>query len=162
MNPTWTTLGPLAAVAVSWAAIWWLRKRQLNFSLIALFALTIGIPIGIVAGQHVDAIAPIGRIYINVLLAVVGPLILVAIISSITSLGSLVKLRSIGLRSVFWLLLSNALGVAIAIGLALALQPGKGTQRELGTLSTDTIQGQVQSFGDVVVGFFPSNVIQNF
>ncbi|MFA4930144.1 MAG: dicarboxylate/amino acid:cation symporter [Patulibacter sp.] len=162
MNPTWSTLGPLAAVAVSWAAIWWLRKRQLNFSLVTLFALAIGIPIGLLAGQHVDAIAPIGRIYINVLLAVVGPLILVAIISSISSLGSLVKLRSIGLRSVFWLLLSNALGVAIAIGLALALQPGRGTSRELGTLSTDTIQGQVQGFGDVVVGFFPTNVIQNF
>lgn len=162
MNPNWSTLGPLAAVAVSWAAIWWLRKRQLNFSLVALFALAIGVPIGLLAGRHVDAIAPIGRIYINVLLAVVGPLILVAIISSITSLGSLVKLRSIGLRSVFWLLLSNALGVVVAIGLALALQPGRGTQRELGTLSTDAIQGQVQSFGDVVVGFFPSNVIQNF
>lgn len=162
MNPTWSTLGPLAAVAVSWAAIWWLRKRQLNFSLVALFALTVGIPIGLLAGRHVDAIAPIGRIYINVLLATVGPLILVAIISSITSLGSLVKLRSIGSRSVFWLLLSNGLGVVIALGLGLALQPGRGTTRELGTLSTDTIQGQVQSFGDVVVGFFPTNLITNF
>lgn len=162
MNPTWSTLGPLAAVAVSWAAIWWLRKRQLNFSLVTLFALAIGIPIGLVAGQHVDAIAPIGRIYINVLLAVVGPLILVAIISSISSLGSLMKLRSIGLRSVFWLLLSNALGVAVAIGLALAFQPGRGTQRELGALSTDTIQGQVQGFGDVLVGFFPTNIVTNF
>jgi Na+/H+-dicarboxylate symporter len=162
MNPNWSTLGPLAAVAVSWAAIWWLRKRQLNFSLVALFALAIGVPIGLVAGQHVDAIDPIGTIYINVLLATVGPLILVAIISSITSLGSLVKLRSIGLRSVFWLLLSNALGVAVALGLALALQPGRGTQRELGGLSTDTIQGQVQGFGDVVVGFFPTNIVTNF
>jgi Na+/H+-dicarboxylate symporter len=162
MNPNWSTLGPLAAVAVSWAAIWWLRKRQLNFSLIALFALAIGVPIGLIAGQHVDAIDPIGRIYINVLLATVGPLILVAIVSSIASLGSLVKLRSIGLRSVFWLLLSNALGVVVAIGLALALQPGKGLGRELGGLSTDTIQGQVQGFGDVVVGFFPTNVVQSF
>jgi Na+/H+-dicarboxylate symporter len=158
----WSTLGPLAAVAVSWAAIWWLRKRELNFSLVALFALAIGVPIGLVAGQHVDAINPIGHIYINVLLATVAPLILVAIVSSITSLGSLAKLRSIGLRSVFWLMLSNALAVVVALGIGLALQPGEGVHHTLGTLSTDTIQGQVQKFSDVVVGFFPTNVVDNF
>ena len=69
----------LAAVALSWVGIWWLRKRQLNFSLIAIFALAVGVPIGLVAGTHVSAIDPIGHIYINVLLATVAPLILVAI-----------------------------------------------------------------------------------
>src|SRR4051812_45973725 len=162
MNVNWSTLGPLSAVAVSWAAIWWLRKREINFSLIALFALGIGVPIGLLAGHHVDAINPIGHIYINVLLATVAPLILVAIVSSITSLESLAKLRSIGLRSAFWLMLSNALAVLVALGIGLALQPGHGVHHALGSLSTDTIQGQVQKFSDVVVGFFPTNVAENF
>jgi Na+/H+-dicarboxylate symporter len=162
MTPTWSTLGPLAAVAAAWAAIWWLRRRELNFSLIAILALAVGVPIGLLAGEHVDAIKPIGHIYINVLLATVAPLILVSIISSITSLGSLAKLRSIGLRSSFWLLLSNALAVVVALGIGLALQPGTGVHKELGSISTDTIQGQVQKFGDVVVGFFPTNLVENF
>lgn len=162
MNVNWTALLPLAAVVLSWVGIWWLRKRQLNFSLIALCALAAGIPIGLLAGKHVEAINPIGHIYINVLLATVAPLILVAIVSSITSLGSLAKLRSIGLRSIFWLMLSNALAVVLALGVGLAFQPGHGVHHELGELSTDTIQGQVQSFGQVVVGFFPTNVVQNF
>ena len=144
-------LATLAAVAVSWAGIWWLRRRGLNFSLVALFALTVGVPIGLVAGQHVEAINPIGRIYINILLATVGPLILVTIVSSITSLGGLGKLRSIGLRSIFWLMLSNALGVVLALGLAFVFQPGSGVDGQLGSVPTDTIQGQVQSFGQVVV-----------
>jgi Na+/H+-dicarboxylate symporter len=162
MNLNWSALAPLAAVVLSWAGIWWLRKRRLNFSLIALFALGVGVPIGLLAGKHVEWINPIGHIYINVLLATVAPLILVAIVSSITSLGSLAKLRSIGLRSIFWLMLSNALAVVLALGLALAFQPGRGLHHELGTLSTDTIQGQVQNFGQVIVGFFPTNVVQNF
>jgi Na+/H+-dicarboxylate symporter len=162
MNVNWAALAPLAAVVVSWAGIWWLRKHQLNFSLIALFALAVGIPIGLLAGKHVEAINPIGHIYINVLLATVAPLILVAIVSSITSLGSLAKLRSIGLRSIFWLMLSNALAVVLALGLGLAFQPGHGLHHKLGELSTDTVQGQVQNFSQVVVGFFPTNVVQNF
>src|ERR1044071_4594260 len=162
MSINWAELAPLAAVALSWAGIWWLGKRQLNFSLIALFALAVGVPIGLLAGKHVEAIDPIGHIYLNVLLATVAPLILVAIVSSITSLGSLAKLRSIGLRSIFWLLLSNALAVVLALGLGLAFQPGQGIHHELGELSTDTVQGQVPSFGQVVVGFFPTNVVESF
>src|SRR6185436_3903175 len=106
MNFDWASLATLAAVALSWAGIWWLRRRGLHFTFVALFALAVGIPIGVVAGSHVEAINPIGHIYINILLATVGPLVLVAIVSSILSLGGLAKLRSIGLRSVFWLLLS--------------------------------------------------------
>lgn len=155
----WATLG---AVALSWVAIWYLRKRQLNFSLVALLALAVGIPIGLLAGTEVEQIAPIGQIYINVLLAVVAPLILVAIVSAITSLGSLAKLRSIGLRSIFWLLLSNAFAVVLAMGLALTFQPGSDVSYQLGGLSTDAIQGQVQNFSEVLVGFFPTNVIQSF
>ncbi|HWK28523.1 MAG TPA: dicarboxylate/amino acid:cation symporter [Solirubrobacter sp.] len=162
MNFTWSGLATLAAVALSWAGIWWLRRRQVHFSFVALSALAIGVPIGLVAQDHVEAINPIGRIYINVLLATVGPLILLAIISSILSLGGLAKLRTIGLRSVFWLLLSNALAVMLALGLGFVFRPGHGVHRELADVSTDAIQGQVQSFGQVVVGFFPTNVVQNF
>src|SRR3954454_18895160 len=162
MDLNWSQLMPLAAVIVSWAGIWWLRRRQLNFSLVALFALAVGVPIGLLAGTHVDAINPIGHIYINVLLATVAPLILVAIVSSVTSLGSIAKLRSIGLRSIFWLMLSNALGVLLALGLGFVFEPGSGVHNQLGGVSTDTIQGQVQDFSQVVVGFFPTNVVQNF
>src|SRR3954471_18166321 len=153
MNFNWPALGTLAAVALSWAGIWWLRKRRVHFTFVALFALAIGVPIGVVAGEHVTAINPIGLIYINVLLATVAPLILVAIVTSILGLGGLDKLRSIGLRSVFWLLFSNALAVVLALGLAFLFEPGKGIHRKLGAVSTDTIQGQVKSFSDVVVGF---------
>jgi len=162
MNINWSVWAPLALVALSWVAIWWLRRRDLNFSLLALFALAVGVPIGLLARDHVEAISPVGHIYINVLLATVAPLILVAIVSSIASLGSLAKLRSIGLRSIFWLMLSNALAVALALGLGLAFQPGQGLHHQLGQISTDTIQGQVQDFGQVVVGFFPTNIVENF
>ena len=41
-------------------------------------------------------------------------------------------------------------------------QPGSGVDSKLGAVPTDTIQGQVQSFSQVVVGFFPTNVVQSF
>jgi hypothetical protein len=162
MSWHWPSEFTLAALFVGWAVVWLLRKRNLNFSILAVVALTIGVPIGLVAGNDVQAINPIGEIYINILLATVVPLILVAIISSITSLGSLAKLRSIGLRSVFWLMLSNGLAVVIALALALIFVPGSGLHDKLGAVSTDTVAGQAQSFSQTVIGFFPVNFVQNF
>src|SRR3954454_20916264 len=162
MHWDWSAVAALAAVAVSWVGIWSMRKRQVHFTFVALSALAVGVPIGLLAGTHVEAINPIGHIYINILLATVAPLILVAIVSSVLSLGSLTKLRSIGLRSVFWLMLSNALAVMLALGLGFVFQPGTGVHRSLDGIRTDAIQGQVQDFGQVVVGFFPTNVVQNF
>ncbi|MDO9355063.1 MAG: dicarboxylate/amino acid:cation symporter [Solirubrobacteraceae bacterium] len=162
MSFSLSTLAIYAVVVATWVAIWQLRKRKTNFSLVALFALLVGIPIGLVAREHVEAIKPVGLIYVNVLVATVAPLIFVAIVSSVTSLGSLAKLRSIGARSIFWLLLSNGLAVVLALGLALTFQPGQGLHNQLGTASAQTIEGQVQDFGQVVVGFFPTNVVESF
>lgn len=158
----WPELGTLGVVLLAWAGVFLLRRRKVNFSLITLIALVLGIPIGLLSRGHVDYVDPIGKIYINVLLASVAPLVFIAIVSSVTGLGSLQKLRTIGLRSIFWLLASNGLGVVLALGLGLALQPGTGVHDKLGSEPTDAIQGQVQKFTDVVIGFFPSNLVENF
>jgi len=158
----WPALLTLAVVALAAVGIFILRRRHVNFSIVTLIALAVGIPIGLFAGQNVEYIAPIGRIYINILLACVGPLVLVAIVSSVTSLGTLEKLRTIGLRSVFWLLLSNALAVLLALGLGLAAQPGTGVHASLGEASTDVIQNSVRDFSSVVISFFPTNLVENF
>ncbi len=158
----WPALATLVAVAVVAVGINVLRRRHVNFSVVTLIALAAGIPIGLIARTNVEYIEPIGKIYINILLACVAPLVLVSVISAITSLGSIEKLRSIGLRSVFWLLLSNALAVLLALGLGLTFQPGAGVHSELGSTSTSVIENSVQDFGQVVVGFFPTNIVENF
>ena len=48
-------------------------------------------------------------------LAIVAPLIIVSILSSITSLGTTAQLRTIGARSVGWLLTLNALAVLLTL-----------------------------------------------
>ena len=160
----WPALATLAVVILVAAGIYRLRQRGLSFTLATLIALAAGIPIGLLAGQNVEYIDPIGKIYINVLLACVAPLVFIAIVSSVTSLGSLEKLRSIGVRSIFWLLLSNAFAVVLALGVGLAVAPGAGLHDRLatGSDSASVISNSVQDFTQTVISFFPVNIVQNF
>ncbi len=157
----WLDFATFAAVAVAVVALHWLRRRDVNFSLLTLLALLVGVPIGILGAGHVSWVEPIGKIYINVLLAAVAPLVMVAIISSITQLGDLAKLRTIGVRSAFWLLLSNALGVVLALGVGLTFRTGNGVDESLGGEELSVLENSVQNFGEVVVGFFPSNIVND-
>src|ERR1700712_374818 len=95
----WPALATLTVVALAWVGVWWLRRRHLHFTVLALIALVAGVGIGLLVRSHVTAIEPLGQIYINLLLATVAPLIAIAIISAITSLGSVAQLRVIGVRS---------------------------------------------------------------
>jgi Na+/H+-dicarboxylate symporter len=156
---SWPDLAVLGAVAGAYVVIHLLRRRHVNFSVVTLIALAIGVPIGLLAGGHVTYIAPIGRIFINILLASVVPLIMVAIVSSIVSLGSIEKLRTIGLRSILWLLGLNAIAVVLALGFGLAAGTGIGVNATLGGEQLSVLQNSVQDFTSVVVDFFPVNVV---
>lgn len=157
----WLDLAVATGVLVAFAGLYWLQRRRVNFGLRTLVALTVGVPIGILGQGHTDFLEPVGRIYLNLLLVCVAPLVVVSIISAITSLGTIEKLRSIGLRSVGWLLTSNAIAVALALGIALTVGIGRGVNEELGGEELSVLENSVQDFSDVVVGFFPVNIVSD-
>ncbi|MCR6711780.1 MAG: dicarboxylate/amino acid:cation symporter [Demequina sp.] len=155
----WPALAMLGAVAASYVGIFFLARRRFNFSLLTLSALGVGIVIGLAGRGHSEWIEPIGRIYINLLLASVAPLVVVSIIASITSLGSLEKLKTVGLRSFGWLMVTNVIAVILTLGVAISLGIGKGVNETLGGQELNVLENSVQSFTDVVVNFFPVNVV---
>jgi Na+/H+-dicarboxylate symporter len=157
----WINVAVLGVVLVGFAGIRYLRNKRVNFSVVTLIALGAGIPIGFFAQGHSAWIEPIGKIYINVLLASVAPLIVLSIISSITSLGSFAQFKSIGVRSIIWLLVSNGLAVILALGLGLFTEIGKGVGETLGGEELSVLKNSVQNFGDVVVNFFPTNIVSD-
>lgn len=158
----WPELTVLLGVLIAFVGLHLLARRGVNFSVLTLVALAAGIPIGLLTQGHVEYVQPIGKIYLNILLACVAPLVAISLISSILSLGSLAKLRSIGLRSVFWLMLSNTIGVILALGIALSFGTGKGVNEQLGGQELSVLQNSVQNFTDVVVGLFPVNLATDF
>jgi len=157
----WTNLAALAATAALFAGVFLLNRRRVNFSLLTIGALVAGIPLGLVFQGHVDYIKPVGTIYLHVMLAIVAPLIIVSILSSVMSLGSHAKLRSIGLRSVGWLLLINAIAVVLTLGFALATRTGANASVVVEGINVSALENLVTPFTDVVVGFFPTNIVSD-
>ncbi|MDR0853050.1 MAG: dicarboxylate/amino acid:cation symporter [Clostridiales Family XIII bacterium] len=152
----------LVTVFALFAIIYFLRVRlKVGFTKTILGAMVVGIAVGILYSGHTDWIAPIGTIYVSVLTAIVAPLIIVSILSSVTSLGSVNKLKTIGLKSVFWLLVTTVIAIFLALGLGLAFNLGTGANFEIEGVNTQMYADTVKPVSQVIIDLFPENVIDD-
>lgn len=155
-----TAVAVWASAVVLFALIAVLRAVfKLNFSLLTVLALGLGIALSLVFDGQVDSLNLLGNIYINLITALVAPLIFVSITSSITYVGSLKKLRSIGLRSVGWLLLTNLIAIVMTLGVAIPLHIGSGVKLVDDESTAGFLTSQTAPLDQVILNFFPKNIV---
>lgn len=161
MNIDWLSVAALAVVTVFFIVIYILQKKKVNFTLIILGSLVVGVVVGIIFSGHTSWVMPIGKIYVSTLNAIVSPLIIVSILSSITSLGSTAQLKGIGVRSIFWLLMTTFLAILLSLGLGLIFGIGRNSYLSINGIDAQSFQSKVVPFAQVLVGFFPRNIISD-
>lgn len=146
------------------ALLIFLKKKKMKFSYRVIIAMVLGAVVGLIFGSYkmdvngndvtiITTIRPIGQLYLRLIQMVIMPLVLTAIIKSFTSLESTDKLKKIGVKTLFWLLLTTA--IATVIGLAFATIFGLGKGFDIGDGAT-RVPTPIQ---DVILGFFPNNIV---
>src|SRR5690554_4414508 len=157
--------GVLYVVALLvFALIFWTGKKKLNFSLIVVIGMTLGIVVGLTLGQTttdingvettiIETIRPVGQLYLRLIQMVVVPLVLTAVIKSFTSLETTDKLKSIGIKTFFWLLVTTTIGAAV--GFLFAYIPKLGSNF---TPIDDGYTREIVPIENVILNFFPNNI----
>ena len=149
-------LGALALTAVFFALLYYLhKKKQVDFGVRTILAVGLGLIVGLAFKGHHTYVAAVGTIYAHVVSAVVIPLLIFSIISSITNLGNSVRLKQIGLKTVFFLVLNTFIASLITLIAGVATNIGSGVQYEL---ATDYTAKEVLTFVDTVISLFPQNL----
>jgi Na+/H+-dicarboxylate symporter len=160
----WTSLGALSFTLLLFVGLAYLRKRKLDFGLLVLTGLASGITVGLIFKNNLDFIAPFGTVYVRIITAVVAPLVIVSIIAGVTSIGNLQKLKSIGAKSIFWLLLNTFIAILLSLGTGLIFGVGKNAGVILSGIDPEQISAvndRVTPFTDVIINFFPSNIVKD-
>ena len=139
-------------------------KKKLNFSLRVVIGMTLGIVVGLTLGQTttdingvettiIETIRPVGQLYLRLIQMVVVPLVLTAVIKSFTSLETTDKLKSIGIKTFFWLLITTTIGAAV--GFLFAYIPKLGSNF---TPIDDGYTREIVPIENVILNFFPNNI----
>lgn len=151
-------LGALAVALVLFAILFYMANKKINFGIRTIVAAFFGLVLGYIFKGNVDYVTIFGRIYANLLFAIVVPLLFVSIVSTVVSLESIEKMKSIGLKTIGILSLHNVLGSILGLILGITFK--------IGINSTLTVPAggevkEVPSFLDTIINFFPDNIVGN-
>ncbi len=151
-------LGALAVTLVLFAFLMFLTRKKLNFGTRTLIAAVLGIIVGFIFKGSTEYVKIFGSIYANLLFAIVIPLLFTSIVSTVVSLESIEKIRSIGAKTLGILSLHNVLGSLIGLVLGVLFSVGAGSEL---TLPAGATAKEVPPVSKAIVDFFPNNVIGN-
>ncbi len=154
MNIDFLALGALGVTILSIGGLVFLNKRNVDFGIRTIIAMVIGLIIGIAFKGHTTYIKPIGSIYVNTISAFVVPLIFFSVLSSVSGLESLKRLKTIGVKSVVLLTSTTFIASILTIIVSLAFGVGKGASI---SLPTDYAARKVPEFTQVIIDLFPKN-----
>lgn len=170
LSINWISFSALTVVLLLFVLLNKLITR-VNWTLVILLSLALGAAVGILFASEGNAylvwVDLMGSIYVNAITALVAPVILISIISSFISLRDTSRMKTIGVRSIFWLLLSAAAAIVLSIVVGLLTNIGGSASSvfaEINSISADSVSayaGLTQSFDQVFLALFPSNIISD-
>lgn len=159
MNKNILELGALVLAVIFFILIYFLKKKKVDFSVLTILAVGLGIIVGLIFKENYLYLEAIGTIYANLISAIVVPLLLFSIISSITNLQASIKLKKVSLKTIIYLLLNTFTASLITLILAVITRIGSGFNYEL---STNYKATEVPSFVDTITRLFPKNLINSW
>ena len=91
-----------------------------------LFALVLGVVVGLLWGEGAGAIKWIGDLFVRLIRMLVVPLVFVTIASGVAALGSPQRLGSIGIKTLAMYVLTTMIAVTVGLTVATLIAPGAG------------------------------------
>lgn len=135
------------------------RYKKLSLGLKILVWMAAGGIAGAIFGQAATVVAPIGEVFIRLLLMAAIPLVFFNLIAGITSLADVRILGRYGLRTILYYTMTTTVALTIGLVMANTLRPGDGMQL---SESVDDSFGEMPEVVDIIVDLFPSNVFAAF
>lgn len=137
----------------------WERYKKISLFKKIFVGMILGIIAGIVFQSNIMIIAPLGKIFVNLLRMAAMPLIFVNLVAGIASMSDARLLGRVGAKIFVYYFLTTVFALIVGLSVASILKPGIGfvMQGEF----TSAIQ-KVPGIGDTLVGLLPRNIFAAF
>lgn len=168
LSVNWIALLVLVIALLLFKALNWIAYK-VNWTFVILISMVMGAVVGIVfaseGNSYMTWLALIGDVYVNLITALVAPVILVSVISGLIQLNDKEKMKRIGTKSVFWLMLSSAIAIVITVIFGGLTQIGRGAGSVFSDISSvagstlEAYQEMETSFDQILLKLFPTNIV---
>lgn len=133
-----------------------------------LIALVLGVIVGIgltfvpeniFSNMDTYVLNPVGKIFINLIMMVVVPIVFVSITLGTAGLGEPAKLGKIGIQTISFFLVTTALAICIGLGLAYLIKPG--AEGVFDVSSADFEAKEAPPVVETIINIIPNNPVSS-
>lgn len=135
-----------------------MKKLGLTSKIFIGFAL--GIILGLIFGEKVTVIKPLGDIFLTLIKMIVVPLVFCSITSGVASIGDINKLKRIGSKTLIYFVVATMLAGIIGIVIAQLVQPGSGVELNMIQANSKYEAKEMPTLAKTLLDMFPSNPIK--
>lgn len=135
------------------------RYRELSLGLRILVWMAAGALAGVLLGERAAVVAPLGEVFIRLLVMAAIPLVFFNLLAGMTSLTDLGSLGRLAVKTVAYYVSTTTVALVVGLGVMHALQPGRGMQL---SQPVEDRFGDVPALRDVILDLIPSNVFSAF
>ena len=126
-----------------------------------LIALLLGLLYGIFLTDYVHLVEWMGDVFLRALRMIIIPLILTSIITGITQVETGRRLRSLGVKTLTYYIVTSTIAILTGLVLVNIFKPGVGA--DLGfTQEVDGLDIEAGSFGQTLIEIIPTNIFEAF
>lgn len=139
------------------------RKKKLSLTSWIIISLVLGIVVGLLFQKNpsftTNYLKPIGNVYISLLKFLVAPVVLCSIVSGIISLKDLNRVKTIGLKALWFYLVTTVIAIFIGLALSYAFKSFFHVLPNVELSALNFAQQKTPSFVEVLSNIFPNNFI---
>jgi aerobic C4-dicarboxylate transport protein len=140
-----------------------MKRIYSNLTFQVLFAITLGVLVGVVFPSFAPTARIISKTFINMISMLIAPIIFFTIVLGIAKMGDMKKVGRVGGKALLYFEIITTLAIFIGLVVANVFQPGKGvipivSNQKLNTpLATESI-----NWIEFIANIIPSNIIDSF
>lgn len=135
------------------------KYKQISFANRVLIWMFIGSVLGLVIGEKAKIVAPVGDIFLKLLIMAAIPLVFFNLLAGLGSLGSTKNFGKIGLKIIIYYLCSTAFAIALGLLVIGLLNAGEGMEL---TDSVPEDLGEMPNLSSVIINMVPTNIFKSF
>ncbi|MDH3269958.1 MAG: dicarboxylate/amino acid:cation symporter [Gemmatimonadota bacterium] len=124
-----------------------------------LIGMLVGSVLGVVVGERIAVLQPVGDLFIRLLVLAAIPLVFFNLLAGLTALTDVRTFGRLAGKIMSYYVTTDVIGLSIGLAAMALLRPGVGMQL---TEQVDGAVGEVPAIADVLLGLFPTNAVRAF
>lgn len=130
-----------------------MRLLKANLLTQILIAFVIAIALGIIFGESVEVLTPLGDLFLRLINFIIAPLVLATLVVGVASIGDIRSLGRVGSKTVAYYLITTAIAIIIGLAFAFLISPGEGLSLDLASteeVEVNESEGVIQTLLNIV------------